>query len=76
VYSTIIDFKWNRILFLVFSPVLHKTFSLLSRDGGHEQLIINCGRLKPDFVGRVKKQIMIDLREISTNRFMSLHKAF
>jgi hypothetical protein len=38
-------------------------------DGGHEQLISNGGRIKPVFADRDKKPTMIDLREISTNRF-------
>jgi len=37
------------------------------RDGGHEQLISNGGRVKPAFAERDKKQTMIDLRGISTN---------
>ncbi len=32
-----------------------------TRDGGHEQLISNGGRLKPAFTKRDKKQPMIDL---------------
>jgi hypothetical protein len=36
-------------------------------DGGHKQLISNGGRYKPAFAERDKKQIMIDLRGISSN---------
>ncbi len=39
------------------------------RDGGHEQLISNRGRIKPAFAKRDKKQTMIDIRGISTNWF-------
>jgi hypothetical protein len=36
-------------------------------DGGHKQLISNGGRYKPSFAERDRKQIMIDLRGISSN---------
>jgi hypothetical protein len=39
------------------------------RDGGHEEVISNGGRLKPAFAEIDKKQTMIDLRGISTNWF-------
>ncbi len=44
-------------------------FSLICRDDDHEQLISNGERFKPAFAERYKKQPVIDLPGISTNRF-------
>jgi hypothetical protein len=41
----------------------------VDRDGSHEQPTSNIGRFKPAFDERDKKQILIDLRGISTNWF-------
>jgi hypothetical protein len=41
----------------------------LYRDGGHEQLISNGGRIKPVFAQRDQKQTMNDLQGISANWF-------